>query len=365
MFLVGVCADEVPAHPQPRRCGPTRLDLLPTPAARRPPRPAGAPRPRPRPALGAGSRRTPRSTRPREELRLGYVAFTRAAAPLVVSSYLWAEGRAGAARALAVPGDRARRDRRAGAACRWPGRTSRRRAPPTRCASRRVELAVAGGRADRRGAAPARRGRARGRGPRPAAAAPDAADDGLDLVEQARVAEWDDELDRLVAEARRDRAQVVEVPLPASPVGDHARAAARRPRRRSPTTWPGRCRGRPSPAARFGTRVPRLGRGSGSGSRRCSSPTRSPGRGDDDIDDYADLRELIATFEAGPFADPGAARRRGAVRAGARRPGGARPDRRGLRRARRRLPPGRLEDQPAPRRPTRSSSRSTGWPGPS
>ena len=157
----------------------------------------------------------------------------------------------------------------------------------------------------------------------------------------------------------------IDVPLPSSLSATVAGPAARRPGRRSPATWPGRCRGQPSPAARFGTRFhawveARFGQ------QVLLDPDELPGRGDAGIDDDADLRELIKLFEDGPFADRVPLRRRAAVRAGARRPGGARPDRRGLRRAataaflRR-----RLEDQPRRRPPTRCSSRSTASPGPS
>ena len=40
---------------------------------------------------------------------------------------------------------------------------------------------------------------------------PEAADSGLDMIEAARVADWDAELDRLVAEARRDRSSDIAV----------------------------------------------------------------------------------------------------------------------------------------------------------
>ena len=73
---------------------------------------------------------------------------------------------------------------------------------------------------------------------------PSADDDGLDLASLAEVQAWDDEIERLLAEARADRADVVDVPLPVEPLGHRAGPAARRPRRASPATWPGRCRGR-------------------------------------------------------------------------------------------------------------------------
>ena len=122
----------------------------------------------------------------------------------------------------------------------------------------------------------------------------------------------------------------------------------------------------PSAAARFGTRFhawveARFGQ------QLLLDPDDLPGRGDAGIDDDADLAASWSKlFEDGPFADRVPHADRAAVRAGAGRAGGARPDRRGLRRAptARRLPARRLEDQP-PRPPTRSSSRSTGWPGPS
>ena len=187
---------------------------------------------------------------------------------------------------------------------------------------------------------------------------------GLDVVEAARVADWDAEVERLLAEARgraqrRDRGAAAR-----QPVGDRACCGCARTRTRSPASWPGRCRGRPS--GRPGSaRCSTPGSRPASASSRCSTPTTCPGRADLGIDDEADLDELIEPFEDGPVRRPGAARRRGVVRAGARRPGGARPDRRGLRRGRRRVPGRGLEDQPGARPPTRSSSRSTGSRGPS
>ena len=48
------------------------------------------------------------------------------------------------------------------------------------------------------------------------AADPAAEDDGLDMVETARVADWDAEVERLLAEARSERSTEIAVPLPAS-----------------------------------------------------------------------------------------------------------------------------------------------------
>jgi DNA helicase II / ATP-dependent DNA helicase PcrA len=126
-------------------------------------------------------------------------------------------------------------------------------------------------------------------------------DEGLDMVEAARVNEWDDELDRLLAEARRDRADEMPVPLPSSLSAtslarlrddpDRLAADLARPMPR-----------RPSPSARFGTRFhawveARFGQ------QELVDPDDLPGRGDAEIDDDDDLRELIGLFEKGEFAD--------------------------------------------------------------
>jgi DNA helicase-2/ATP-dependent DNA helicase PcrA len=134
---------------------------------------------------------------------------------------------------------------------------------------------------------------------RVAAADPDAPDGALDMIEAARVAEWDAELDRLLAEARAERSTSLAVELPSSlsvtalgrlredPEG-FARELAR------PMPRP------PSSAARFGTRFhawveARFGQ------QDLFDYDDLPGRADAGIDDDSDLTELIATFEAGPF----------------------------------------------------------------
>ena len=58
----------------------------------------------------------------------------------------------------------------------------------------------------------------------------------------------------------------------------------------------------PSPAARFGTRFhswveARFGQ------QQLLDPDELPGRADSGVDDESDLRELVAAFEQGPFAD--------------------------------------------------------------
>jgi DNA helicase II / ATP-dependent DNA helicase PcrA len=123
----------------------------------------------------------------------------------------------------------------------------------------------------------------------------------LDMVEAARVNEWDQELERLLDEARRDRADEVLVPLPPSLSAtalarlrddpDQLAAELARPMPR-----------RPSPSARFGTRFhawveARFGQ------QELVDPDELPGRADAEIDDQDDLRELVSLFEHGEFAE--------------------------------------------------------------
>ncbi|MFL6062054.1 MAG: PD-(D/E)XK nuclease family protein, partial [Marmoricola sp.] len=133
------------------------------------------------------------------------------------------------------------------------------------------------------------------------AADPSVLDEDLDMVETARVAEWDDELERLVAEARTGVAEVIDVSLPASL---SATSLARL--REEPETFL-RDLARPMPrapssAARFGTRFhawveTRFGQ------QGLIEPDELFGRGDAGIEDDADLAAVIEAFEAGPFAD--------------------------------------------------------------
>ena len=102
-------------------------------------------------------------------------------------------------------------------------------------------------------------------------------------------------------EARRDRSPDIAVPLPSSlsatalaRLRDQPAEFARELARPMPR--------RPSAAARFGTRFhawveARFGQ------QVLIDPDELPGRGDSEIDDDADLRELIKLFEEGDFAD--------------------------------------------------------------
>ncbi len=228
-----------------------------------------------------------------EELRLGYVAFTRAAHRLSVTSFLWSTRATsfGPSPFQAVvreqleawgepvdgwldkpakgdpnPYDAVDPSRP------WP------EPGPGREASLRLAAARVVSEAD-----------------------PAEPDEDLDMVDAARVADWDIELDRLVAEARADREQVVDVPLPISlsatslarlrtEPAELARELARPMPRQ------------PSPAARFGTRFhawveARFGQ------QDLFDPDELPGQADAGIDSDDDLAELIATFERGPFAE--------------------------------------------------------------
>ncbi|MGA8845013.1 MAG: ATP-dependent DNA helicase [Nocardioides sp.] len=129
----------------------------------------------------------------------------------------------------------------------------------------------------------------------------DHVDDLEDMLHLEQVQQWDDEIDRLLAEAARDRAQEIEVPLPSSlsatslaRLRDDPETFARELARPMPR--------RPSSAARFGTRFhawveARFGQ------QLLLDPDDLPGRADVGIEDDADLQELIKQFESGPFAD--------------------------------------------------------------
>ena len=228
-----------------------------------------------------------------EELRLGYVAFTRAVHLLSVTSHCWGPRRATAygpsAYQLAV------RDQLQawGETATWLDRPERGSANPYDevDGSRPWPVTGTGREAQLRVAAAAV----------VRAADPDAEDHDLDMVEAARVGDWDAEMERLLVEARRERADRVEVPLPSSL---SATAVARL--RDDPAQF-ARDLARPMPrapsaAARFGTRFhawveARFGQ------QQLLDPDDLPGRGDLGIDDEDDLRELIANFESGPFAE--------------------------------------------------------------
>ena len=231
-----------------------------------------------------------------EELRLGYVAFTRAAHHLSVTSYLWSPRATpfGPSAYQAVVRDQlaAWGDSVDGVDDGWLDKPAKgdpnpyaevdpSRPWPATGVGREAALRITAA------------GRVR-------EVDPDSADHGLDMIEAARVAEWDAELDRLLVEARRDRSSDIAVPLPSS-----LSATALGRLNEDPETF-ARDLARPMPrqpssAARFGTRFhawveARFGQ------QDLFDYGDLPGRGDAGIDDDADLKGLIATFEAGPFA---------------------------------------------------------------
>ena len=232
-----------------------------------------------------------------EELRLGYVAFTRAARELWVSSYLWTSRKTPFGPSefqqlvrdqLADWGERPAswRDKPAKGAPNpldaddpsrpWPV-PGRRQEAALRLAAAEVVRSV----------------QAR------AAEADELIDTGLDMVEAARVADWDVELDRLVAEQRQIRATAIDVPLPSSLSAtalarlrddpDQFAAELARPMPRPP-----------SASARLGTRFhawveARFG--------QQLLFDDLEGRADAGIDDDADFAVLTEAFTAGEFAD--------------------------------------------------------------
>jgi DNA helicase-2/ATP-dependent DNA helicase PcrA len=126
-------------------------------------------------------------------------------------------------------------------------------------------------------------------------------DEGLDLESLAEVQAWDDALERLLEEARADRSDVVDVTLPSSlsatalaRLRDDPEGFARDLARPMPRP--------PAPAARFGTRFhawveARFGQ------QQLIDADELPGRADAEIDDADDLAALVAAFETGAFAD--------------------------------------------------------------
>jgi DNA helicase-2/ATP-dependent DNA helicase PcrA len=230
-----------------------------------------------------------------EELRLGYVAFTRAAHQLSVTSYLWTPRATafGPSSYQVVLRDFLTERGLFGPGGRWLDKPEKGSPNPYADAftSHPWPSSAPGAEIARRLAAAER--------VRSADVA--AVDDDLDMIEVAQVAEWDEELSRLLAEARAGRGDVVEVELPGSV---SATSLARL--REDPDGFL-RDLARPMPrppsqAARFGTRFHAWVE-SRFGQQGLLEPEDLAGRADVGIEDDADLAEVIAAFEAGPFAD--------------------------------------------------------------
>lgn len=225
-----------------------------------------------------------------EELRLGYVAFTRPEHHLWVTSFLWGPRKSpyGPSSFQVAIKDLCERW---GEPVEWRERPEKGTSNPLDAEDPSRPWPVEGV-----GAESARRIEAAAR---VRAADPAGVDPELDLVQAARVADWDAEIDRLLAEARAERSSEVRVPLPSSlsatalsRLRDEPEAFARELARPMPRP--------PAPAARFGTRFhawveTRFGQ------QGLFEPDELEGRADVGIDDDTDLKELVARFEEGPF----------------------------------------------------------------
>ena len=259
-----------PTGPAP--CGPSVAGGAARPAARRRPRPARSSRGYDKAALDA-YRAGDRAHDAEEELRLGYVAFTRAAPPAVGLVVLLESART--TPFGPSPYQRVVRELLAewGEPVDRLARQAGRRATPNPLRRRRPVPALAGR------PAPAREARAAleaaGAGARPPTPTPTTTPAST-CVEAARVAEWDAELDRLLAEARRDRGDRDRRSRCRRSLSATALARLRDdPDGVRRATWPGRCRGRrrrrpgSAPGSTPGSRP-------ASASRSCSTPTTCP-----------------------------------------------------------------------------------------
>ena len=236
-----------------------------------------------------------------EELRLGYVAFTRPRRELWVSSYVWHHSRQTPlgpspyqlkirdclARWGEVPAS-------------WHDKPERGTPNPLHATRKEIPWPVSAASAEiERRRQAAELVRASRIWDEPPETGPDGR--GLDLIEAATVARWDADADRLLAEAMAAAPDVIEVPLPSSlsataltslaedPEGFAAALARPMPRQ-------------PSVAARFGTRFhawveARFGQ------LGLFAPDDLPGQADAGIDDDQELLALCQAFEDGPFGD--------------------------------------------------------------
>jgi len=231
----------------------------------------------------------------REELRLGYVAYTRARHEFIISSHVWGEVQSPIEPSPYLVLSRTLQEER------W------REGPEVwyEPADGEVNPGLAGSReyawpVEARSAERIRRERA-------AALVQSVTNDttdplgGLDQHELERVQIWDVEIDRLLTEAMEAGSDEVKVALPTAlsatsiaRLRDTPEVVAREMARPMPR--------KPSPAARFGTRFhnwieDRFGQQS------LLDDDDLPGRADSGIDDDVDLRAVIEKFEDGPFAD--------------------------------------------------------------
>ncbi len=232
-----------------------------------------------------------------EELRLGYVAWTRARHLLSVSAWRWSPKlKSGSGPSPYLLRTREAIEQWGGEPLAWLDPVPR-RATRTRTPKRSIDLpwpiSHHTAEVDRRVEA--------ARWVTEATPTGHVEEELDDMLLLERVQQWDDEMARLLEEARSDRSRDIAVPFPSSlsatalaRLRDDPDAFARDLARPMPRP--------PSPAARFGTRFhawveARLGQ------QPLLDPDELPGRADPDIDDETDLKELIAAFESGGFAD--------------------------------------------------------------
>ncbi len=255
-----------------------------------------------------------------EELRLAYVAFTRARHELTISSYLWHADRktpCGPSPYLETTRELLEELAAAGEPTGtepavelppWPPAPEKGAANPLRASVRTVPWPVDEDGPEvhrRRGLAAAVRAEiARqeeaGTGPAPAAGAAEEGVEDPDLLRAEAV--WDAEAERLLGEARSRLVDELEVALPSSlsatslaALRSDPEAFAERLVRPMPRA--------PSPAARFGTRFHAWVQAHYEQHRQelLVDPDELSGRADLGVDDDADLHQLVQRFETGPF----------------------------------------------------------------
>jgi DNA helicase-2/ATP-dependent DNA helicase PcrA len=288
VFLVGVCETRFPSN-RSRTLWTSAPAILPAPLrgdAHDLPQLAGWDK-----AALAAYRAATRAHDAEEELRLGYVALTRAAHRLSVTAYLWTPRATPFGPSEYQQVVREQLEEWGEPVADWLDKPQKGDPNPYAAVDPSKPWPATG-----TGVEAALRLEAARRVREVDPAGPDPE---LDMIEAARVADWDLEIDRLLVEARQDRSTDIAVALPSSlsatavaRLRDDPDGFARELARPMPRP--------PSSAARFGTRFhawveARFGQ------QDLFDFDDLPGRADAGIDDDTDLKELIATFEAGPF----------------------------------------------------------------
>lgn len=227
-----------------------------------------------------------------EELRLGYVALTRAAHHLCLTSHVWGE------RSTAYgPSEYQRVLKKStdawGVQARWVEAPEGKVENPTLAQAEVVTWPPPTGSAEAQ--------RRRVAATLVAEAAEREGDPVLTPEQAALVATWDAEIERLLEERLAERSSDIDVTLPRS-----LSATALMRLREDPEAFTrdlARPMPRPpSPQARLGTRF-HAWIESRFGQLDLLDPDDLPGRADVGIEDEADLHALVAAFESGPFSE--------------------------------------------------------------